>query len=47
MSNSEAVAMARRQDDMDSKETYNLFNVADQVGTLTCSQYLRCILVSN
>ncbi|VDK50452.1 unnamed protein product [Anisakis simplex] len=30
VSNSEAVAMARRQDDMDSKETYNLFNVADQ-----------------
>ncbi|VDM22375.1 unnamed protein product [Wuchereria bancrofti] len=30
INNSEAVAMARRQDDMDPKETFNLFIIADQ-----------------
>lgn len=35
INNSEAVAMARRQDDMDPKETFNLFIVADQVAIIS------------
>uniref|UniRef100_A0A915C7S0 EF-hand domain-containing protein n=1 Tax=Parascaris univalens TaxID=6257 RepID=A0A915C7S0_PARUN len=51
VSNSEAVAMARRQDDMDSKETYNLFNVADQdksgrLDKVELADFLRLVRLS-
>lgn len=35
ISGSEGVSMTRKQDDMDAKETYNLFNLADQVGSIS------------
>lgn len=31
ISGTEAVTVVRKQDDMDAKEIYNLFNLADQV----------------
>uniref|UniRef100_A0A0R3RNV7 Calmodulin n=1 Tax=Elaeophora elaphi TaxID=1147741 RepID=A0A0R3RNV7_9BILA len=51
INNSEAVAMARRQDDMEPKETFNLFVVADQdksgkLDKVELADFLRLVRLS-
>uniref|UniRef100_A0A1I8ERE6 EF-hand domain-containing protein n=1 Tax=Wuchereria bancrofti TaxID=6293 RepID=A0A1I8ERE6_WUCBA len=51
INNSEAVAMARRQDDMDPKETFNLFIIADQdksgkLDKVELADFLRLVRLS-
>ncbi|VDN01173.1 unnamed protein product [Thelazia callipaeda] len=51
INNSEAVAMARRQDDMDPKETFNLFVIADQdksgkLDKVELADFLRLVRLS-
>ncbi|CAG9531739.1 unnamed protein product [Cercopithifilaria johnstoni] len=51
INNSEAVAMARRQDDMDAKETFNLFVIADQdksgkLDKVELADFLRLVRLS-
>uniref|UniRef100_A0A915PV25 EF-hand domain-containing protein n=1 Tax=Setaria digitata TaxID=48799 RepID=A0A915PV25_9BILA len=51
INNSEAVSMARRQDDMDPKETFNLFAIADQdksgkLDKVELADFLRLVRLS-
>ncbi|VDD96969.1 unnamed protein product [Enterobius vermicularis] len=51
ISGSEGVSMTRKQDDMDAKETYNLFNLADQdksgkLDKVELADFLRLVRLS-